>query len=783
MRTGALPRSGWRRPGRGRTGSPSPPGAGPGAADGTFFSKPMNRPSLSLGLLEAWFRYAERDWSPLPHRHDRPGWGFYGVGYNGWGVQTQQKYLAAAAALAVFSADDALRAQAQARAMAALRWNLASHRSGPTTCTDGQPWGHTWISALGIERMMFGVERLRRFFTQEDHEALRRVLCSEAEWLLSGYRRGGASGIHADPWDASGRNAPESNLWNGALLWRAAALYPEHPHAALWQEQAHRFLINGVSVAADATDPALLGGRPIRERHIGANFFPHYALDHHGYLNVGYMIICLSNAAFLHFDLKQAGLAAPQTLHHHQADLWKVARELIFEDGRLIRVGGDTRVRYGYCQDYLLPSLWYAADHLGDARAAALREPLLALFAQEARHNGDGSFFGKRLEGLRRLNRLYHTRLESDRACVLAMDLAYGEAGPLPPAPAPPASRAQWAEPEYGAAWVRSPRRFASFAWRAYGLAQGLCLPPGDGHLAEWHWNLAGKVEFASHPYRTSRAPEAARRLERQSVHPFPGGFLTRGELTEGMELTLQEGWSGGESALHTLVFAALPDDRTVLGVQFCRTTEKRHTLLRAVKGLHLNLPNDLYNGFARTLETEGGTVRLEAPAPREETIPLGSRWAVVEGRLGVVGIAGAQTLAISRETERRGGTLESLYVEEIGFPMEREGRLVAPGETVLDVAWAVLSGAGAPETRAFSHQAMRVETPHDAAGLRVIRAPGADGCVYTLAVHFGVEPLLLAGGAFEESALLAATDGGAPSAPLPPGQARLYQTPTAERE
>jgi len=728
--------------------------------------------SLSLNLLEAWFRYAERDWTPLP---DRTGWGFYGVGYNGWGVQTQQKYVAAAAALATFSRDETLRREAGQRAMAALRWNLASHRSGSTTCTDGTPWGHTWISALGIERMMFGVERLRPLFTGEDHEALRRVLCSEAQWLLTDYRRGRESDIQADVWGASGRNDPESNLWNGALLWRTAALYPDHPHAADWRERAHRFLINGVSVAADADDPAILGGRAIRERHIGANFFPHYALDHHGYFNVGYMVICLSNAAFLHFDLKHAGLPAPETLHHHQADLWKVTRELIFDDGRLIRAGGDTRIRYAYCQDYLLPSLWYAADQLGDPHAFSRRAALLELFAREARHNADGSFFGNRLARLRRNNRQYHTRLESDRACVLGMDLAYHET--LSPAPPPEPARAEtveWAEPEYGAAFIKSRRRFASFAWRAFGLAQGLCLPPDDGHLAEWHWNLAGKVEFATHSHHTFRRPEPVRRLDHQSVHPFPGGFLTRGELTEGMDLTLQEGWRGSESARHTLVFAALPDDRTVLGIQFCRTTDKRHTLLWQVKGLHLNLPNDLYNGFARTLETEAGPLRLESPPPREETLPLGGRWAVIEGRLGVVGIDGAQALALHRSPIRRGGALESLYVEEIGFPIhaESEGRLAAPGEVVLDAAWAVLSGAGTQETRAFSGVAARVPTLHDAAGLRVIRVPGADGRLYTLAAHFGTEPLSLPESLTAGAPLLASSGG---ETMLQPGEARLY--------
>ncbi|MCJ7548753.1 MAG: hypothetical protein MUQ30_03625, partial [Anaerolineae bacterium] len=48
------------------------------------------------------------------------------------------------------------------------------------------------------------------------------------------------------------------------------------------------------------------------------------------------------------------------------ADLWDVLRRFIFGNGRLARIGGDSRVRYACCQEYLLPSLLYAADVLGD---------------------------------------------------------------------------------------------------------------------------------------------------------------------------------------------------------------------------------------------------------------------------------------------------------------------------------------------------------------------------------------------------------------------------------
>ncbi len=381
-----------------------------------------------LALLCRWARYAEHDWYPIGDH------GCYGTGYNAWGEQTNQKYLSAMAVVA--DADDAASDPAQAdlavkareRALAALRFSLHSHIAGGGTCTDGTPWGHTWISALGIERMMHGVYILRPHFTDEDHTNLRRMLVSEADWLLHHHRRGSQQGVFADPWNHTGKNVPESNLWNGALLWRTAMMYPDHAHADDWQEQAHRFLMNAVSIPHDAHDATLVAGKPVKAWHVGANFFPHYALDHHGYLNVGYMVICLSNAAMLHFDMQALGKPTPPSLYHHHADLWHVLRRMIFPNGRLARIGGDSRLRYTYCQEYLLPTLVYAADQLGEAHAETLIQAQLRLIQQEAAFNNathedrySGSFYGRRLAPLAASSPYYYTRLESDRACALRM--------------------------------------------------------------------------------------------------------------------------------------------------------------------------------------------------------------------------------------------------------------------------------------------------------------------------------------------------------------------------
>ncbi|GHC03920.1 hypothetical protein [Cerasicoccus arenae] len=738
----------------------------------------------ALKLLQSWALAAEADWSTVP---GHPQYGVYGTGYNGWGVQTQQKYLAAMATLATSKGDlPGLNHEwALDRAMAALRFNLASHLTGTERCLDGDQWGHTWISALGIERMMFAMRLLEPHFTEADHDALRTMLCSEAEWLLTDYHRGQHKGITATKWNHEWGNDPESNIWNGALLWRAAARYPDHPHASDWQERAHCFLVNGASVDADADEERLVAGKPLRERHIGPSFFPHWALDHHGYFNVGYMVICVSNVAMLHFDLKQSGLPRPDSLDLHQRDLWQVLRRFIFADGRLARVGGDTRVRYAYCQEYLLPALAYAADHLGDAHALGLIERQLELIQAEADFNGDGHFYSKRLAQLRRQSPLYFTRLETDRACALGQIITYHDAISAPAKPMEDFEESVaggWIEPEYGAVAHRCPTRLASFSWRAYRLAQGFCLPPSDGHLAEWEHNMGGLVEFCHHPKPgATETTKMHRRILRHAVESFPGGFVTSGAVSEGDSLKLAESWTGTDSAVHQMAFAALPDGHTVVGLQHCRMGPRRG-YVATVKGLHLNLPNDLFNGFQRQVFSASGVHSLSSPPAKETIVELESQWANIEDRLGAVSLYGADSLRIHRSPERRAGAMQSLYVEHLCSPLVIGPRRYEAGEMILDSGWITLASVNAvsTETTCAATRAAVINTGHD--DVRAVCILGQNGEEYVFAANFGAENVSIAAldglTALTDHPALADRPANHPASTtkLAPGEARLLK-------
>ena len=127
-------------------------------------------------------------------------------------------------------------------ALSLLRFTLNGHLAGNGTCADGEKWGHSWISNLCVERMMHAVENLEPFMTSDMLESLRRMLISESDWLLDEHPV--AAGLDA----SQGKNQPESNMWNGSVLWRTALRYPDAPRATEYREKGTRFLLNVLSM-------------------------------------------------------------------------------------------------------------------------------------------------------------------------------------------------------------------------------------------------------------------------------------------------------------------------------------------------------------------------------------------------------------------------------------------------------------------------------------------------------------------------------------------------------
>ena len=540
----------------------------------------------------------------------------YGSGESGhWAVQANQQVAGALACLAddprTLAAAGCARSAGELRelALAMTRYSLRTHCTGDLRCTDGRQWGRHWISVLGLERMMPGLDLLRPHFTADDEARLRALVDCECGYRMDEYEL--VAALEA----STGRNKPESNIWNGAFLLRAAAdglASANRADMSPFAERGTDYLVNGLSFPQDAEDGTPVRGKPVRERFVGANFFPDGALDHHGYLNVGYAYVCLSNLALLHFSFKRRGLPPPDGFLRHLRDVWEWCKRCTFPDGRLLRIGGDSRVRYTYCQCFALQGWHLAWDLWRDEDAAAFARGYLGLVAKEQAENPDGTFYGRRLASLRGETPWWETRLECDPFTVLATSAHWASAEEEAPSrdatPRDAASNASlWLGAYHGAALLRTPEAVRSAVARAFagptrpnarnfhetGPA-ALCVPANRSDLAEWSGNL-----FAFVGLRGPKHQGAA------SVEGTPGGFRWRweGDILEDNPL------GEGESTypvLHRVCTAeALPDGRTM---RFSDRIEciTETTLPAGFRALHLQIPNDVYNGFRRTYSGEG---------------------------------------------------------------------------------------------------------------------------------------------------------------------------------
>lgn len=679
---------------------------------------------MYLRLLERWIKSAVKDIYPFPDRNELA---CYGTGYNNWGVQTNQKAFAAFAVLAAAPDLDeketgVSREEINTYALKMLRFSLESHIEGSYHCADNTKWGHTWISALGIERMMHGIDAIRDSLSETDKKNIRKVIISECDWLTDHYE------VVASLYAEDGNNRPESNLWNGALLYRAAAMFPDTPRAGEYRKKGTLFLLNSISVPSDGESLRVISGKPLREWHKGTNFFESYALNHHSYLNVGYMIICLSNAAMLHFMFEKNKTEAPEALYHHVRDLWMLVKNLTFPDGRLIRIGGDTCVRYCYCQDYAIPA-WLMMNHkYGDSGAAAFENGWLKTVQKEQKNNGDGSFLSERCASLKQKSPLYYTRLESDRAVTLSMGAYWRRIFNIPGEAAETGLSSPeffWHDKYHGACFRRDGARIVSWVWNAAQQPQGLCLSPEKSDMAEWRQNLAGeicgvgKLSF----YETKTHFEKF----------FEKGFITSGTAIARSCAFIAEGQADENMAEQKITFAALPDGQTVLIMQYAKTLMRCY--LDNIKGLLLNIPNDIFNGNRRTYFFGKNKRSLRGYGSRRELLDLKSKWINIDDNMGVIGVYGAGSFQLFRPGSRRSGIkferdMGDLFVDELCFPFI-PGQQSYSSETVLfDIGCIIRTGENHKET--FKNNAELKSIPH-MEDLRFLAAESGNGKKYLM--------------------------------------------------
>ena len=623
---------------------------------------------------------------------------YYGTGGSGhWPVQSSLMVMNGLAILSTVP-DAELKAagspfssvQLRDRALRMLRYAFRIHKTGDLVATDGEQWGDGWISVLGTERSAEAMQILEPYLTEAERERFKKLLVQECEFRLKDYPI--EAGLSFQ------KNKPESNIWNAGILFRTATMHPDLPNAKAYVEKAKRMMLNALTRPSDAKEPWF----------VGANFTENWALDHHGYLNIGYMNGTLSNLAALYFWYRGRGEKPPEEMLRHVADLWRVCKLLTFPDGRLCRIGSDTRVRWAYCQLLAVPAWLMVQDLLGDAEAAGFESRYLKRILEEQAANDDGSFFGWRLAEMRGSSWYYYTRVECD--AFYAMTTAYWwhrrYKFPAPKAVEIPADGETWEESYQRALFLRTPRSVRSVVFRAQGAVSQLdytpnilCVPTDTSDLADWGGNLVGRVGVNRESDWWSGTPDTwpTNGLVRKLTRDAHGrGFRMDFTCDVNERAPMGEGEKMRKVATRRMQVEALSDGAT-LAIHERVTMVTSETLPNGFHALHLMIPNDVHNGCTRTFRGGSFAATYDRPPAADETIETGSRVLTVDDKLSVFAVKG-RDLRIRRTARPASVFRNWRYLRD--FPSERAEEIVMDaafgphraryGETLYDVIYLV---------------------------------------------------------------------------------------------
>lgn len=696
---------------------------------------------LYADMLKRWVVFSQKHLYRCPEENGLICYG-NGTGTN-WGMQTHLKAMSAFAVAALteeidFSDTPITKDEVLSESLAMLRYALRTHLTGDFVCTDGKRWGHSWIFALGIERMFHAVELLDGYMTEEDKARLKRLMLSESDFILNDYPI--VAGLVEN-------NKPESNIWNGAILYRTAVLYPDAPNKDGYMEKACKFFANGISIESDENSDEIVGGHRIGDLFVGANMFDSFACNHHRYLNIGYMNICLSNIAMLHFFLKGRGIKPNGIIYHNLYEQWRLIRSTTFDDGRLLRIGGDTRARYCYCQDYALPS-WALIEDVFGEDLSELEEKWGRTLKLECDENGDGSFLSERFGYFEDASPLYYTRLESDRANSISLALYWHKRFGLDNGGAGCEKITEWSDEYHGAAFVSEKERFASFAWRAAEQPQGLILCPNESSLAEWRYNFSGRI--------TGVGAKSRDDVEDYTVKSFAGGFLTYGSAISYCD-EFGEGQEKENMARKRIAYAALPDGKTVLCLQ--RATALNRVFVAECEGIFWNIPNDIYNGKKRELFFGGERVVLEGGVTGKREMREVGGHVNVDGKIGIASLTPMTLLRRGKRQIDIVGRENSgtLYCEEVCTDYSDKHRWVSRDDIIFDTGVAV-GVQSAEETEKMARSLFSYEI----AGVKSVGVQGADGKTYVLLLNIGKSEVILSADALGAKAVTDVVSGAA---------------------
>ena len=590
-----------------------------------------------------------------------------GVSEGNGGIRTVASMLLGCAALIKYEdgLDVAERGDFLGKCIAALRYATATHRTGTQKCTDGKPWGATenfgpgsWQSGMWTGTLAWGIWLIWDRLEPALQLRFQQLVAWECDILA---HRPPPNGLWLD-------TKAEENGWEVPCLVLGELIFPAHPHAPLWHETALKYMMNTLCTEADTHDATVVDGRPVDQWVTGANLQPDYTLENHNIFHPSY-VGCSSyfmTQAVMYYTYGARPI--PQAATHHLSDTWQMFQSIILPWGEAAYPQGMDWELHGLTFINLFASL---ATHWHDPFAAHMEQCILQyLRAWQQMCHGSLSIPGSRL-GIER------NAINAEQAAYgfLAHKIFGSAISPLTARAAAAQEQGVRDYPYVDFIAHRTNNKFVSFSWK--NRIMGLLMPIGGGHEGNPDFIVPiqnGFVgSFVLAPAGDAKTDAKINIVEHQR-RQTADGFETIGTLLRNsgrLKQTLKMTSLGSQTVVYEDEVTALAD----------LTVQKE-------LGLPVGIENDEITGGRRNVYFGDSRFIANWQAPKPVS-PLTGSWANIDGRLGVVSIAGSGPSYLQGSGYLPGISVcvDILYCSYSDRPMQfKQGQIIARRLAILFV-------------------------------------------------------------------------------------------------
>lgn len=220
--------------------------------------------------------------------------------------------------------------EASADATALVKYLAVTHLANFLPTGDGKPWGNHWQSAFWAALAGKAAWMLWGSLDDETKIMAARMIIHEADRYN---QRPPDDGEWLD-------TKAEENAWNSNIIVLAACMFPNHPHARLWRQQANVYMMNSFSTKADHSDATVVDGRAVKDWVITTCIHQDYTLENHARVHPDYMGtigLLLTNAIVY----KQSGTPIPDAVFHNVENCFRTLTLLTSTNGSYFYINGQ----------------------------------------------------------------------------------------------------------------------------------------------------------------------------------------------------------------------------------------------------------------------------------------------------------------------------------------------------------------------------------------------------------------------------------------------------------